>query len=1069
MIFDEELVSLEKEILQYEEHYDSIDITSIRGLLRNYIGLCCHENDCSSLTIADAIEIAASTVESRRKIAIVILRCLSVERLIPKNNIQNQIDRKIVNLIESSVPDICKFFKLSEKKQTFDKISTINTIHHKMMEEISILKSVPPRIDGILSIKTELFSKLNNKIVKAYLNIYDYQKININIISIINGILQLEDIQDDYFGVAIEDQNAFIESQLEYCEENTTFFNQKLYLPFLLNAKKLLSVIVEKSKYRFECNIKPQKINIIEKRYPLHEAGRKITIPIGFTNKGPGMALNVGANMVSENDNVFIGVENVELGNIPPGDFSIVIEILINEKTDSVNIILELTWGKVSSADRDTLSIEAQILSQDSNIDWTALSRLEPYSTETAEGDEFVGRKEKILSISNRLLKTRMQSTYITGQKRVGKSSLSLAVKDNIILSKKANEIDFFYLEWGDYSRADPSKTVRALGEELADFLLDFIPSDVKIPELDFEGTLAPLNKLSNILLKKFEHKKFVFIIDEFDEIHQEMYRYGSLAETFFSNIRSLGAKKNIAFILVGGENMPFIISSQGDQLNKFIREPLDYFNRTTEWVDYVQLIKKPVKENLNWYDTAITELFNITNGNPFYTKLLCRRIYSDAIKERDIEITANEVNKALNHEIPRLDTNAFSHIWKDGISADRREEVVYELKRCRFLIALARTLRREKLLIPRNIYEHEQTGKLQEHEILPLINDHKRRGILIENENGLSFKLPIFQNWLVEEGINKLISDKFAEEIEEKIDTEEEAAFVTTAEIADITESFPSYKGQKISSEDVRAWLNQIKKFSEQRLLFKLLANLRFFSEYEIREKLKLAHRIILSNVEPFVRKHKSDRRTDILITYVDSPGKSGSYYASRYAEENIINSKCVIEPTKVIDQINENVKKGIGFNGLVIIDDIAATGKQLSGNLNEFLTQNLKLFGSKPILILTVVITATKEGEEKIRKTLSNFKDINIDIRVCEPLNDKYLAFKKGNNIWRDNKELEKAKDLCKNIGVKVYKKAPLGYGTIGLLVVFPNTCPNNTLPVLHSGDIKKGWRPLFQRPKN
>jgi len=731
----------------------------------------------------------------------------------------------------------------------------------------------------------------------------------------------------------------------------------------------------------------------------------------------------------------------------------------IVNKTKHINLFIELSWRRASSADRKISSIDAKILSQSPDVDWRSLKELEPYSTEIAEGDEFVGRKEKVRSISNRLLKTRMQSTYITGQKRVGKTSLALAVKENLKSNKKSENIEFYYLEWGDYAHADPLKTVEAFGNSIADFLIEFLPQNVKIPKLDFKGTLAPLNKLSTLLMREHENKKFVLILDEFDEIHHEMYRHGPLAESFFSNIRTLSAKKNIAFMLVGGENMPFIISSQGDQLNKFIREPLDYFNRVNEFFDYQHLIKNPIKEKINWYDTAITELYNLTNGHPYYTKLLCSRIFSDAIDERDIEITATEVKKALEKAISRLDINAFAHLWKDGIFSDREEMPIYELKRCRFLVAVGRVLRRKNSLTPENILANEITGKLHEHEIIPLINDYHRRGIFIENDNEIIFQLPIFRIWLTEIGVKKLISDQLADELQQRVEDAEEAAYVTSEEITKFTENLPTYRGQKITSDEVRAWINQVEKFSNQRFLYNILANLRFFSEYEIREKLKLAHRFVLSNVKTYVRKHKSDRRADILVTYVDGPGKSGSFYASRYAEENLISSASVIEPNNLAKKVKENEEKQIEFTALVIIDDLAGSGKQLSGNLNNFLSKNLALFENKSTCVLVVVIAATKEGEANIRKTISGFENLNIDLRICEPILDIHYAFKKDNKIWKGKQELDKAKSLCLEIGTKIYKSAPLGYANQGLIIVFPNTCPNNSLPILHSGNIKQG----------
>jgi hypothetical protein len=264
----------------------------------------------------------------------------------------------------------------------------------------------------------------------------------------------------------------------------------------------------------------------------------------------------------------------------------------------------------------------------------------------------------------------------------------------------------------------------------------------------------------------------------------------------------------------------------------------------------------------------------------------------------------------------------------------------------------------------------------------------------------------------------------------------------------------------------DFEGTLNQVEKFRDQRLLFKILSSIRFFSENEIREKLKLAHNIILRNIKPFIRKHKSDRRKDLLVTYVDNPGKSGSYYAARYAEENLINSACVVEQNEVTDQITKNLKTGNEVRGLIIIDDIVATGAQLSGNAKKFLTENIETFTLNQVQILVIALVSTKEGEEKIRKSLSKFTDINVDFRICEPIDDKYLAFKQGNRRWLNNKELEKAKALCWKIGAKIYKRAPLGYGNSGLLIVFPKTCPNNSLPILHSGDSNKNWRPIFPR---
>jgi len=179
---------------------------------------------------------------------------------------------------------------------------------------------------------------------------------------------------------------------------------------------------------------------------------------------------------------------------------------------------------------------------------------------------------------------------------------------------------EFAYLEYGDYSRKDADSTVEELGRTLAQRLLPHLPPEMQSISLDFRGSLAPLNMLSDLLNKMSPAKRFIIVLDEFDEIHPEMYRYGALADAFFSNLRTLSAKRNVALILVGGENMPFIMGAQGDQLNKFVHEPLDYFSRAEEWDDFVALAQQKSVGQLNWYESALTELFNYTNGHPYYS-----------------------------------------------------------------------------------------------------------------------------------------------------------------------------------------------------------------------------------------------------------------------------------------------------------------------------------------------------------------------------------------------------------------------------------------------------------------
>src|SRR5262249_18321827 len=160
----------------------------------------------------------------------------------------------------------------------------------------------------------------------------------------------------------------------------------------------------------------------------------------------------------------------------------------------------------------------------------------------------FVGRAAKVRSISSRYTREVMESVLIEGQKRVGKSSLALAVRDAVI-EKSNNNTHVIYLETGGYTRADPSGTIAALGRIIADEMLRFLPASDSPPRLDFQGTLAPLSELARMLQMRCPTRRFLIILDDFDDIHPELYQHGRLADVFFLNLRTFSAQKNIGMM----------------------------------------------------------------------------------------------------------------------------------------------------------------------------------------------------------------------------------------------------------------------------------------------------------------------------------------------------------------------------------------------------------------------------------------------------------------------------------------------------------------------------------------
>jgi hypothetical protein len=1061
-------------VLEMEKHIDLMEshpgeqghiVAARQALAESIVSICELTNQTPDNQLSDLINSANSNHKGRRETAILVIRALSIEELLPLAD-DHQLARKVVDIVETGFADQCKSLRLSEKRQTYEKINALKGFHESICGSLQVLKQLPTTLEEIDGVREDIQKALRNGLSNAYLQPYYWTTLKGSINHICEQVSELVSCKDNTFKVRFDQLLNSCRELDEVISLSPSFLNNKYLKPFLVSVQNSLHSLQSETEDQFTCTVDTRRRppRVAEKRYPLHLVDKLITITIPLINNGPGLAIDLLVELdCGRNGSVVLDSEEIHLGDIPPGEFAVSFKAMIVQPIATADMAMQISWSQLFGT-RQSIAINVQLTAQDSSIDWSVLEQLDPYSLEVAEGDKFVGRKAKVQAIGNRLLKAQMSSTYITGQKRIGKTSLAQAVL-RYVNAHATHPIKYesFYLEWGEYCAADAAGTIKALGEQLYYFLKTHLPHSVDIPTPDFQGSLAPLNTIAKLLESSCPDKRFIIVLDEFDEIHPEMYRFGALAEAFFANLRTLAARKNLAFILVGGEKMPFIISAQGDQLNKFVREPLDYFSRSDEWTDYVELVTGPVKDKLNWEESALNELFSITNGHPYYTKLLCARVFSTAVGQRDTEIIASDIRHALNGRVSELDTNSFAHFWKDGINAEREAAEIVELKRLRVLVAFGRTLR---LTTPtkNNIPQHIST--LPPNEVGPIIEDFCRRDIMKEHLGDILMQLPILQRWILDVGVSKLISSTLADDLESELQKANDNAYVKAGEIEQLVKRWPLYRGHEITGESIRAWIEQVSDVQEQRMLFTILQNINFVTTQKISELLKYAHeRVVARSTPPRVRDNKTEKRRDLLITYLDGPGKSGSGYARLYAKENDLLMESVVEPDRAIRRLQSEKDQ---FNALVIVDDISGTGRTLSETLEAFFIKLESTFQNRTVPIFLVVMYATELAEQKITSTIAKYKHIDAQLHVCEILTDENSAFpSKGPGFWKEQHLKDRAKALCIQLGTGLYKD-PLGFGSQSLMIAFPDTCPNNALPILfatRSG--KKTWLPLLPRP--
>ena len=420
------------------------------------------------------------------------------------------------------------------------------------------------------------------------------------------------------------------------------------------------------------------------------------------------------------------------------------------------------------------------------------------------------------------------------------------------------------------------------------------------------------------------------------------------------------------------------------------------------------------------------------------------------------------EIARAIHKCVEDLDTNAFAHLWKDGISGREEDPESIELTRCKLLRGFAKSLL-GGTPITRSTFRPSGVDELKTNFYL---DQFCQREILKEDHGEFKITMSLFEHWLVNGGYTWLITDTFGEEIELARRATDDELYIKPNELVTLVESWPVYNGIKIDSTRVQAWLDHVQSNYDKRLLLNLLFHLRILSEAEISSKFREVYDDVKREFPSWYPMNRIQVRPDIMVTYCDGEGKSGQTYASKFAKANKISTSSISSASTFKDKLTKIEESTNGsINGLVIVDDLVGSGDTLSKSVPEFLGEHTELLKNRSMSVCVVVLLATPEGEAKLRKALDRYD--NVELFVCETIDDKHYAFS-GETIWSNEDELYKAKEICFQWGKKVSSKSPLGYKNQGLLVVLPDRCPNNSLPILHSSSKDGEWRCLFERAK-
>lgn len=808
-----------------------------------------------------------------------------------------------------------------------------------------------------------------------------------------------------------------------------------------------------------------------EKRYPLGESGAVLALSFAVRNEAEGHALDARLSVEIDETRVEVSETERYLGELKPGEVVGGIEFngsVLTGSKDPLTAILYTAWRNGDGSEGLSEHI-VDLSSQQQDVDWNRLRFKDPYSLEpvTSE-DELVGRSELLDRLESKARAANVGSFWLFGQKRVGKTSLAKAF-DSRLKSAEDQEFITVYLEAGDYVDPVPEETIKRLGRRLCKELSKAHPTLAKLDPPEFQSALAPLTDYLGEAADLLPDTKFIFILDEFDELPIELFRRGGLGDAFFLTLRSISGKPHFGFLLVGGERMEFIMSAKGDSLNKFASVRVDYFDRETSWEDFQELLLRPIEgSGISISEEGISANHAASAGNPYFAKLIGAELFAELVRRRDGDARRKEMEAAVARAVQDAGVHRFQHFWEDGIfevSGELKED--RSVRRRQVLLAFAEVVRSSREPTQANIAEAAAGTGLSSSTVAEELKDFERRQILVRNDRGeFDIKVSLFRRWLIEYGVRDIVTSLTDKQALVDRKARDEEARVKPEEIVEVAERFRFYRGREVTTDRIRTWLNQFETPEEQRLMFQVLKQMRYYDDALVREKLRNGHEgIVLPELarRGVVRKEKTGARKshdNILISHIGAAGKSGPSYVRLYWNSNGIFVERAVDPEKlpnaIVDQ--EDVR------AIVVVDDFIGTGRQAAGDLEPLLRGIAAAASGQEAIVIYLCVSGWAQAAERLeRKVNTPGRPLTL-VRIIDPLDSADLLFSGQSRAFADEAERVRAEEIASRYGASIQKRQPLGYGGLGVAIAFEYSCPNTTLPILWCE--KRKWMPLFPR---
>lgn len=267
-------------------------------------------------------------------------------------------------------------------------------------------------------------------------------------------------------------------------------------------------------------------------------------------------------------------------------------------------------------------------------------------------GNDFVGREREIQQVIHFLAKKKEHHLLIHGQRRIGKTSLLLKIKELVNKSRMGKAI-FFDLQ--NKARLDISEVLSELAGAIC-LAMNLNPAMIGKNAASSEtGKFFKDEFLPSVMEALPRDCQLVLLFDEFDSLGdlegvKGTPRISNIAyHKFIPLIGEIKEKElPLKFIFAVGRNYKDLDEGRYGQITKSGGQiELSYFDK----IELEQLIRSS-DTILPFEQEAIDRIYLYTSGHPFFSQCLSSTVFDDAVRLEAHSVTAEMVDNNLETTI---------------------------------------------------------------------------------------------------------------------------------------------------------------------------------------------------------------------------------------------------------------------------------------------------------------------------------------------------------------------------------------------------------------------------------